>query len=175
MHTLLRQTGMGWMACIAAAALAAEPPSLIDPNDESLQWRAHRSHDSTCVLSGTAVSELRNDAFEVQFRQSRGQKLNLFVIIPGLPKGGTVFMQAPTTRDRWRIFSENYKPALAGEQAESLRRNVATGIPLTFTFNFGKGKPVIFETVPKGSITAALRFTDCVNDLAQESLKAETR
>jgi hypothetical protein len=176
MHTLLRQFCTGWMACIAGAAFAADPPPLIDPNDERLQWRTHRAHDATCVLSGTAVSEMRNDAFEVQFRQSRGQKLQLFVIIPRLAKGGTVFMQSPTTRDRWKIFSENYKPALAGDQAESLRRNVGAGIPLMFTFEYGKAKPVIFETVPKGSITAASQFTFCVNDLAQESLEArETR
>jgi len=175
MHTLLRLTCMGWMACIAGAVRAADPSELIDPGDERLQWRTHRSHDSTCVLSGTAVSELRNDAFEVQFRQSRGQKLALFVLIPGLPKGGTVFMQAPTTRDRWKIYTENYKPALVGDQAESLRRNVGAGIPLTFTFNYGKGKPVIFETVAKGSINASYQFISCVNDLVQESLSAETK
>lgn len=171
----LRAACMAGLACLAAAAHSAgpaAPPTLIDPNDQRLQWRTHRSHESTCVFTGTAVSEKRDDAFEVQFRQSRGQELKLFVIIPKLPRGGTVYMEAPTTRDRWTIFTENYKPALAGAQAESLRRNVATGIPLVFTFDFGQGKRVIFQTVAKGSITAAFEFTTCVNQLIQESQEA---
>lgn len=162
-------TCAGWMACIPGAATSGDPaPELIDPNDERLVWRAHRSPGYTCVLTGTAVSEMRNDAFEVQFRRTHAKKLQLFVIIPGLPKGGTVFMEAPTTRDRWRIFSDSYKPALEGEQAEALRRNVGAGIPLQFTFNYGKGRPVVFETVPKGSITAANRFNACLVEVAQE-------
>src|SRR5688572_9988141 len=172
---ILRTACMGWLALLAATANPADPaptPSLIDPNDERLQWHSHRSHESTCVFTGTAVSEQRDDAFEVQFRQSRGQELKLFVIIPKLPKGGTVFMEAPTTRDRWQIHTQNYKPALAGAQAESLRRNVATGVPLMFTFEFGQGKRVIFQTVAKGSITAAFEFTTCVNQLIQEGLEA---
>lgn len=163
---------------LVAGVRAADPsavPELIDPNDERLQWRVHRSHEATCILSGTAVSELRNDAFEVQFRQSRGQELKLFVIIPRLPKGGTVFMEAPTTRDRWRIHTENYKPALTGAQAESLRRNVAAGIPLMFRFDFGTKKPVTFETVAKSSTTAALRFTSCLQDLAREAAEAQNK
>jgi hypothetical protein len=175
---ILRSACMCGLACLAVAIHAANPPAvpaLIDPNDESLQWRTHRSHESTCIFTGTAVSEKRDDAFEVQFRQSRGQELKLFVIIPKLPRGGTVFMEAPTTRDRWKIFTENYKPALAGAQAESLRRNVATGIPLMFTFEFGQGKRVTFQTVAKGSITAAFEFTTCVNQLIQEGLEARKR
>ena len=169
---ILRSACMAGLVCLAVAARSADPaaaPALIDPNDERLQWRMHRSHESTCVFTGTAVSEKRDDAFEVQFRQSRGQELKLFVIIPKLPRGGTVYMESPTTRDRWTIFTENYKPALAGAQAESLRRNVATGIPLMFTFDFGRGERVIFQTVAKGSITAAFQFTTCMNQLVQES------
>jgi hypothetical protein len=175
---ILRYACMCGLACLAAAVRAADPPAvpaLIDPNDERLHWRTHRSHESTCIFTGTAVSEKRDDAFEVQFRQSRGQELKLFVIIPKLPRGGTVFMEAPTTRDRWKIFTENYKPALAGKQAESLRRNVATGVPLMFTFEFGQGKRVIFQTVAKGSITAAFEFTTCLQQLADEAMKAESR
>ncbi len=172
---ILRAACMAGLACLAVAAHSADPiapPALIDPNDQRLLWRTHRSHESTCVFTGTAVSEKRDDAFEVQFRQSRGQELKLFVIIPKLPRGGTVYMEAPTTRDRWTIFTENYKPALAGAQAESLRRNVAMGIPLMFTFDFGRGKRVLFQTVAKGSITAAFEFTTCVNQLIQESQEA---
>ena len=173
---VLDTTCVCWLAWLAVAAQAADPPAapvLIDPNDERLQWRAHRSHDATCVFTGTAVSEKRDDAFEVQFRQSRGQELKLFVIIPKLPGGGTVYMEAPTTRDRWTLFTENYKPALAGAQAESLRRNVASGVPLHFTFDFGRGKRVTFETVAKGSINAALQFSSCVNQIERESLEAK--
>lgn len=167
--------GLAWLAVAVPAADPAAVPQLIDPNDERLQWRTHRSHESTCVFTGTAVSEKRDDAFEVQFRQSRGQELKLFVIIPKLRGGGTVYMEAPTTRDRWKIYTENYKPALAGAQAESLRRNVATGVPLMFTFEYGQGKRVIFQTVAKGSITAAFEFTTCLRQLAEEAMKGESR
>jgi hypothetical protein len=168
----LRLACMGWMVCVAGAASPREPsqpPPLIDPNDDRLVWYTHRGHGETCVLTGTAVSEMRDDAFEVQFRQSLRQKLQLFVLIPRLPKGGTVYMEAPTTRDRWNVYTENFKPALLGEQAEALRRNVATGIPLVFTFNFGKGKPVIYQTVPRGSISAALQFVACLREVEQEA------
>lgn len=172
---ILRSACSCGLACLVVVARAAEPTAvaaLIDPNDERLQWRTHRSHESTCVFTGTAISEKRDDAFEVQFRQSRGQELKLFVIIPKLPRGGTVYMESPTTRDRWTLFTENYKPALAGAQAESLRRNVATGIPLVFTFDFGQRKRVLYQTVAKGSITAAFDFTSCVSQLIQESQEA---
>jgi hypothetical protein len=175
---ILRTACMGWLAFLAATAYPADPaptPPLIDPNDERLQWHSHRSHESTCVFTGTAVSEQRDDAFEVQFRQSRGQELKLFVIIPKLPKGGTVFMEAPTTRDRWQIHTENYKPALAGALADSFRRSVAQGIPISFTFDYGAGKRVIFATVAKGSITAAYQFNSCLAELAREALEAKTR
>jgi len=173
MRIFLRLACMGWITCLAADP-KPEPP-LIDPNEQHLQWRTHRSNDDTCVFSGTAVSELRDDAFEVQFRQSRGQEIKLFVLIPRLQGGGTVFMESPTTRDRWKLFTESYRPAVAGSQAETLRRNVAAGIPLKFTFDYGKGKPVIFETVAKGSINAALQFTTCLNEVAQDALQAESK
>lgn len=164
------QSRMLSVACMLGTA-AADPPAL-DMNSDSLSWRAHRNPDTTCVLRGTAVSEMRDDAFEVQFRHSRGQKLKLYVLIPGLSGGGTLFMEAPTTRDRWRVFTDKQAPLLDGDQAESLRRNVAAGIPLNFTFEFGRNKPVRYETVSRGAITAASIFRSCEDENALESLKA---
>ena len=163
------------VACLTGMATAQDPPMLINMNNPDLTWRSHRNPDTTCVLRGTAVSEMRDDAFEVQFRHARGQQLKLFVLIPRLPKGGTVFMDAPTTRDRVRIFTDNYVPALTGEQAANLRRNVAAGIPLHFTFEYSKGKPVKYETVPTGAVIAAAAFASCVDENAQEALKAERK
>jgi len=161
------------MAALVAASQAADQPvELINMNNPGLSWRAHRAPNYTCVLTGTAVSEMRDDAFEVQFRHSIRQKLELYVIIPRLPKGGTVFMEAPTTRDRWRIFTESYVPALKGEPADTLKRNVAAGIPLHFTFEYGQRKRVKYETVPTGAVTAASSFKSCVDEIAQEALKA---
>jgi len=102
-----------WVWC---AGVAAEPPKLIDIHDANLFWDAYLSRKDTCVLTGNAVSEMRDDAFELQFRHSRGQPLRLYVLIPGLPKGGSVYMEAPTTRDRWKISTDNYTPALSGER-----------------------------------------------------------
>ncbi len=161
-----------WITCVAGIAAADDQRALIDMNNQNLRWRSHRNPDTTCVLTGTAVSELRDDAFEVQFRHSRGQKPRLFVLIPGLQPGGTVFMESPTTPDRWRIYTDNYVPALVGEQVDALRRNVAAGIPLLFTFEYGKGKSLLYETVSLGAMTAASWFTSCVDENALESLKA---
>jgi len=162
---------------LAATALAAEgtaPP--LDPVQPRFQWSEHYlRYNKSCVLTGIAISELRDDAFELQFRQALGEKLKLFVIIPSLPKGGTVFMEAPTTHDRWKIFSDSYVPALQGEQADSLRRNVAAGIPLTFTFDYGKAGHVTYTTAPTNAIVASGEFTTCINELEIESLKAVSK
>src|SRR5215510_13420548 len=107
------------LACLPVTALAAEPPKLIDIDDVRLSWNAYELRKDTCVLVGKAVSEMRNDAFELQFRHSRGQQLLFFVLIPGLPKGGSVYVESPTTRDRWKVPTENYVPALVGERAEA--------------------------------------------------------
>jgi hypothetical protein len=165
-----------WLVLAAAAVAqpADEPRHLISLNEPRLGWHAYLSGRSTCVLSGTAVSELRDDAFEVRFQLSLNQPLKLFVLIPRLPAGGTVFMEAPTTADRWQISTNNYSPALTGAQAESLRRNVAAGIPLVFTFEYGPKRRVSYETVPMHAITAATRFNSCMAvDL--EKLKREDR
>ena len=153
---------------------AGGPAPIIDINNRNLDWHYYRSPDTTCVIAGTAVSELRDDAFEVQFRQARGQKMKLFVLIPGLPQGGSLFMESPVTRERWRIFTENYAPALDGEKAEALQRNVAGGVSLWFTFEFA-GKRVKYETISRGSATAASYFRNCLNYNLLESLKAEAK
>ncbi|HET9863486.1 MAG TPA: hypothetical protein VFP37_08585 [Steroidobacteraceae bacterium] len=163
----------GYVVAIAcAASVASEPRTLISLNDPALAWRTYLSGRSTCVLSGTAVSELRDDAFEVRFQQSLHEPLKLFVLIPRLPAGGTVFMEAPTTRDRWRISTNNYSPALVGSRAESLRRNVAVGIPLVFTFEYGSKRRVSYETAPAHAITAMSGFNACI-DVQLERLKTE--
>ena len=171
MSTWPRRLGLICLACAAGAARPAGE-SLINMNNPALFWRSHQNPDTTCVLTGTAVAELRNDAFDVQFRHARGQHLQLFVLIPRLPKGGTMFMEAPTTRDRWKVVTDNYVPLLTGDKADTLRRNVAAGIPLHFTFEFPPRPPVKYETVTNGSINAAFEFNSCVNENAQEALKA---
>ena len=167
-----------WAISMAGLVAAAEPvaqPTLINMDNPGLRWHAHDAPNYTCVLAGTAVSEMRDDAFEVQFRHSYGKKLELYVLIPGLPKGGTVYMEAPTTRDRLRIFTDNYVPALKGEQADTLRRNVAAGIPLHFTFEYGKNKRVKYETVPMWAVNAAAEFKSCIDFSAQEFQKREKK
>ncbi len=86
------------------------------------------------------------------------------MLIPGLPKGGMVFIESPTTRDRWRISTDNYVPVFSGERAEALRRNVAAGIPIEFTFEYGKTTRVRYETAPRGSIVAAAQFSGCIEE-----------
>jgi hypothetical protein len=157
-------------AYIAVPVLpAGEEKTLIDLDNPNLRWVIYRSRGDTCVLKGTAVSEMRDDAFEVQFRRSLGQEIKLFVLIPGLPKSGMVFIEAPTTRDRWKISTDNYVPALSGERAEALRRNVAAGIPIEFTFEYGKSTRSRYETAPRGSIVAAAQFMSCLEEVAQEA------
>jgi len=168
MSTWLRR--VSWLLLYTAGASAGEP--VLNINNPALYWRAHRNPDTTCVLTGTAVSEMRNDAFEVQFRHARGDQLKLFVLIPKLPGGGTMFMEAPTTRDRWRIFTESYVPVLIGDKADSLRRNASAGLPLHFTFEFPPKRPVKYETVSNGSTIAAFEFNTCVDRNAQEALQA---
>ena len=140
------------LACLSCAGFAAEPSKLIDIDDGSLFWDAYQSRTDTCVLRGKAVSEMRDDAFEVQFRHSRGQPLRLFVLIPGLPKGGSgVHRSADHARSLEDFSTDNYVPALSGERAEALRRNVAVGIPIEFTFEYGQDKCVQrYETAPRG-------------------------
>jgi hypothetical protein len=163
------------VAVIAGLASAGdEPRTLISLNDPGLAWRAYLSGRSTCVLAGTAVSEMRDDAFEVRFQHALHEPLKLFVLIPRLPSGGTVFMEAPTTRDRWIISTNNHSPALDGTRAETLRRNVAVGIPLVFTFEYGPKRRVSYETVPTHAIAAMSRFNSCV-DVQLERLKTEAR
>jgi len=170
MRTWLHRTCMACVASFAVPVLQAEEPkTLIDMDNQNLRWEIYRSRGDTCVLKGTAVSEMRDDAFEVQFRRSLGQEIRLFVLIPGLSQGGTVFIEAPTTHDRWRISTNNYVPALSGERAETLRRNVAAGIPIEFTFEYGKSRRVRYETAPRGSIVAAAQFVSCMDELAQEA------
>ena len=170
MPAWLRRLGVLWAAGLAMPALpGAEPKTLIDPDNANLRWEIYRSRGDTCVLKGIAVSEMRDDAFEVQFRRSLGQEIRFFVLIPGLSQGGTVFIAAPTTRDRWRISTNNYVPALSGERAEALRRNVAAGIPIEFTFEYGKSRRVTYQTAPRGSIVAAAKFTGCMDELVHEA------
>jgi len=170
MRMWLHRTCVAWVAIFAVPVLhAGEPKTLIDMDNQALRWENYRSRGDTCVLKGTAVSEMRDDAFEVQFRRSLGQEIRMFVLIPGLSKGGMVFIEAPTTHDRWRISTDNYVPALSGERAEALRRNVATGIPIEFTFEYGKSRRVRYETAPRGSIVAAAQFMGCMDALAQEA------
>jgi hypothetical protein len=176
MNRIRRPNALRWLALgiMGIAHPGDEPRSLISLDEPRLGWRAYLSGRSTCVLSGTAVSELRDDAFEVRFQLSLNQPLKLFVLIPRLPGGGTVFMEAPTTHDRWQISTNNYSPALIGAQAETLRRNVAAGIPLVFTFEYGPKRRVSYETVPTHAITSATRFNSCIAvDL--ERLKSEER
>ena len=170
MRTRLRRAFMLLAACFGVQALhAAEPKTLIDPDNANLRWEIYRSRSDTCVLKGIAVSEMRDDAFEVQFKRSLGQQLQLFVLIPGLSRGGMVFIEAPTTRDRWKISTDNSVPALSGERAETLRRNVAAGIPIEFTFEYGKTTRIKYETAPRGSIVAAAQFVGCFDELVQEA------
>jgi hypothetical protein len=159
------------MTAVAAFPIlhAAEPKTLIDLDNPNLRWESYRSRADTCVLKGTAVSEMRDDAFEVQFRRSLGQEIKLFVLIPGLSKGGMVFIESPTTRDRWRISTDNYVPVFSGERAEALRRNVAAGIPIEFTFEYGKTTRIRYETAPRGSIVAASKFIGCFDEIMQEA------
>jgi hypothetical protein len=161
------------LVCLAGAALAADPAKLIDIDDVNLFWSSYSSRTDTCVLAGKAVSEMRNDAFEVQFRHSRGQTLRLFVLIPGLPRGGSVFIESPTTRDRWKISTDNYVPALTGERAEALRRNVAAGIPIEFTFEYGNQVRTRYETAPHRAIMAATQFSGCIDRLAHQVPEAK--
>lgn len=156
------------LACLADVGFPADPPTLIDIDGGSLSWDAYRSRKDTCVLTGKAVSEMRDDAFELQFRQSRGQPLQLFVLIPGLPKGGSVYIESPTTRDRWKISTDNFVPALSGERAESIRRNVAAGIPIEFTFEYGNNQRTRYETAPHGAVNATAAFKGCIDKLAYE-------
>ncbi|HET9474727.1 MAG TPA: hypothetical protein VFO82_12595 [Steroidobacteraceae bacterium] len=166
----LRRAFMLWMTCMLTPALhAGEQKILIDLDNPNLRWEIYRSRGDTCVLKGTAVSEMRDDAFEVQFRRSLGQEIRLFVLIPGLPRSGIVFIEAPTTRDRWKISTDNYVPALSGERAEALRRNVAAGIPIEFTFEYGRNARTRYETAPRGSILAAAQFMGCLDQVAQEA------
>ena len=174
MRTWQRHAGVLLAGIAGAVHSAGGPAPIIDINNRNLNWHYYRSPDTTCVFAGTAVSELRDDAFEVQFRQARGQKMKLFVLIPGLPKGGTLYMESPVTRERWKIFTENYVPALDGEKAEALQRNVAGGVSLWFTFEFA-GKRVKYETISRGSAATAGYFRNCVNYNLMESLKAETK
>ena len=170
MHTMLRGALMLLAACFAVPLLrASEPKTLIDIDNQTLRWEIYRIRGDTCVLKGIAVSEMRDDAFEVQFKRSLGQQLQLFVLIPGLSRGGMVFIEAPTTRDRWKISTDNYLPALSGERAETLRRNVAAGIPIEFTFEYGKTTRIKYETAPRGSIVAAAQFVGCFDELVQEA------
>jgi len=60
-------------------------------------------------------------------------------------------------------------PALSGERAETLRRNVAAGIPIEFTFEYGKTTRIKYETAPRGSIVAAAQFVGCFDELVQEA------
>jgi hypothetical protein len=147
----------------------AEPARLIDIDDPVLSWDAYQVRRDTCALVGKAVSEMRDDAFEVQFRLSRGQVLQMFVLIPNLPKGGSVYIEAPTTHDRWKISTNNYVPALNGERAELLRRNVAAGIPIEFTFEYGSKARRRYETAPHQAINAAREFSGCIERLAHEA------
>ena len=89
------------------------------------------------MLTGTAVSELREDAFEVPFRQPRGQQVELFVIIPGLPKGGTVRMEVDEhARSLANLHSKAMCRRWLASEADSLRRNVAARVLLHFTFEY---------------------------------------
>jgi len=170
MRTSLHRACMVWATCFAVPALHAdEPKTLIDMDNQNLRWESYRSRGDTCVLKGTAVSEMRDDAFEVQFRRSLGQEIRFFVLIPGLAGGGMVFIEAPTTRDRWKISTDNYVPALSGERAEALRRNVASGIPIEFTFEYGKSQRVRYQTAPRGSIVAAAKFVGCIDQVVHEA------
>ena len=156
------------LAFVPGAGAAADPARLIDIDDPALSWDAHQSRKDTCVLVGKAVSEMRDDAFELQFRHSRGQPLRLFVLIPGLPKGGSVFIEAPTTSDRWKISTDNHVPALSGDRAETLRRSVAAGIPIEFTFEYGRQARTRYETAPHRAIISAREFTGCIERLAHQ-------
>jgi hypothetical protein len=71
MRTRLRRAFMLLAACFAMPILHAdEPKTLIDIDNQMLRWEIYRSRGDTCVLKGTAVSEMRDDAFEVQFKRS---------------------------------------------------------------------------------------------------------
>jgi hypothetical protein len=162
MSTRLRRVCLICFACAVGAAQPADQPiGTIDIDNPKWNWRFYPFSDGTCAIAGTAVSELRSDAFEVQFRRAPGQKLKLFVIIPGLQKGGSLYMESPVTRERWRIFTESYVPALDGDKAEALQRNVAGGVSLHFTFEF-KGSRVKYQTISRGAPVAANHFNNCV-------------
>jgi len=170
MRTSLHRACLLLAACFTVPILhAGEPKTLIDIDNQNLRWVVYRIRGDTCVLKGTAVAEMRDDAFEVQFKRSLGQQIQLFVLIPGLSGGGMVFIEAPTTRDRWRISTDNYVPVLSGERAEALRRNVASGIPIEFTFEYGKSRRIRYETAPRGSIVAAAKFVACFDEITQEA------
>lgn len=155
------------LACLAWLALpthAADPapPELIDPARPEYRWKTFRVGGDTCVMAGTAVSEKRDDAFEVQFRRSRAQKLRFFALIPRLRSGGSVYIESPTTRDRWRIPTDNLAPALEGPKAEAIHRNSISGIPIAFDFEYARGKRVKYETAPTNAVVAATDFVKCV-------------
>jgi hypothetical protein len=168
MATWARRAGLFCLACTAGSVWPAdETVGAIDTANPRLNWRFYPISDGSCVIAGTAVSELRSDAFELQFRKSPFQKLRLFVVIPGLPKGGSLYMESPVTRERWRIFTESYVPALEGEKAEALQRNVAGGVSLHFTFEFS-GRRVKYETISRGASTASSYFRSCVLSQSQK-------
>ena len=170
MHTMLRRSLHAVGGMFRRAALHAASRRRSSTPTTNLRWEIYRSRSDTCVLKGIAVSEMRDDAFEVQFKRSLGQQIQLlFVLIPGLSRGGMVFIEAPTTRDRWKISTDNYVPALSGERAEALRRNVAAGIPIEFTFEYGKTTRIKYETAPRGSIVAAAQFMGCFDEITQEA------
>ena len=154
------------MSCAAFLAMPvlAGDEKLINPDDPGLGWRMYRT-GGTCVLAGTSVSERRDDAFEVQFRRARGEPLKFFVLIPGLSSGGMVYIESPTTRDRWKISTDNYTPALEGTRAEAIQRNSISGIPIAFTFEYPRAKRVQFQTVPTRAVDSSVLFTQCVTHI----------
>jgi hypothetical protein len=171
MHTWLRPARMACLAWIALPGFAADDSGLINPRDPSVGWRAYMSV-GTCVLAGTAISEKRDDAFEVQFRRSRGQKLAFHVLIPGLRSGGSVFIESPTTRDRWKVVTDNFHPALDGARAEAIHRNTVSGIPIAFSFEFPGTRRVIYETAPINAVDGAIEFGKCI-EFIERPLQAE--
>ena len=162
-----------WFGCLALGCIAAEPPALINPNDPALAWRSYIVRNDTCVLAATALSERRDDAFDVEFKRARGQTLRLYVTIPKLPGGGMLFIESPTTRDRWRISTDHYTPVLEGARAEAIHRNAISGIPIAFTFEYPARKPVIYQTVPARAVDAAAAFAKCI-EYVERPLEAES-
>jgi len=156
------------LACCASLALPVfaadeptEPPELIDTSTPNLRWKTWQQRGDTCVMAGTAVSEKREDAFEVQFRRSRGQPLKFFALIPELRGGGIVYIESPTTRDHWKISTDNLVPALEGARAAAIHRNSITGIPIEFLFVYGS-KRVKYQTIPTNAVVAATDFSKCI-------------